>query len=62
MANALDLHSGRLGSSPTVSTKRKYIIMDKEKAIKAITEWFKANYEINIDYSTMIINIKRVKV
>ena len=33
--------------------------MDKEKAIEAITEWFNANYEINIDYSTMIINIKK---
>ena len=32
--------------------------MDKEKAIEAITKWFKANYEINIDYSTMIISIK----
>lgn len=32
--------------------------MDKEKAIEAITEWFRANYEINIDYSTMIITIK----
>lgn len=32
--------------------------MDKEKAIEAITKWFKANYEINIDYSTMIITIK----
>ena len=57
MANALDLHSGRLGSSPTVSTKIK-LIMDKGKVIEAITEWFNANYEINIDYSTMIINIK----
>lgn len=32
--------------------------MDKGKVIEAITEWFNANYEINIDYSTMIINIK----
>lgn len=56
MANALDLHSGRLGSSPTVSTKT--IIMDKGKIIEAITEWFRAKYEINIDYSTMIISIK----
>lgn len=32
--------------------------MDKEKAIEAITKWFRANYEINIDYSTMIISIK----
>ena len=38
--------------------ENKIIIMDKEKVIEAITEWFNANYEINIDYSTMIINIK----
>lgn len=35
--------------------------MDKGKAIEAITEWFKANYEINIDYSTMIMTIKKSK-
>ena len=33
--------------------------MDKGKIIEAITEWFKANYEINVDYSTMIISIKK---
>ena len=32
--------------------------MDKGKVIEAITKWFNANYKINIDYSTMIINIK----
>lgn len=32
--------------------------MDKGKIIEAITEWFRAKYEINIDYSTMIISIK----
>ena len=37
--------------------------MYKEKAIEAITEWFNANYKINVDYSTMTINImeKNVK-
>lgn len=34
------------------------MIMDKGKVIEAINEWFNANYEINIDYSTMIITIK----
>ena len=37
--------------------------MNEEKAIEAITEWFNANYKINVDYSTMTINImeKNVK-
>lgn len=35
--------------------------MDKGKVIEAINEWFKANYEIKIDYSTMIMIIKKVE-
>lgn len=52
-------NSGRLGSSLTGSTKT--IVMDKGKVIEAINKWFSANYEIKIDYSTMIMTIKKVK-
>ena len=35
--------------------------MDKGTIIEAITEWFNANYKINVDYSTMTINIMEKK-
>ena len=35
--------------------------MGKGKVIEAINKWFSANYEIKIDYSTMIMTIKKVK-